>query len=68
MEERRMQMAITPQLIAMAKQVRAMLAQYPENSPTAFILKSSEQYQKMKEKRIGSKKTYKNTFPTSLDV
>lgn len=48
MEERRMQMAITPQLIAMAKQVRAMLAQYPENSPTAFILKSSEQYQKMK--------------------
>ena len=47
-QERRMQMAITPQLIAMAKQVRAMLAQYPENSPTAFILKSSEQYQKMK--------------------
>lgn len=47
-QERRMRMAVTPQLIAMAKQVRAMLAQYPENSPTAFILKSSEQYQKMK--------------------
>ena len=35
-QERRMQMAITPQLIAMAKQVRAMLAQYPENSPTSI--------------------------------
>ena len=47
-EERQMRMAVTPQLIAMAKQVRAILMQYPENSPTAFILKSSEQYQKMK--------------------
>ena len=47
-EERRMRMAVTPQLIAMAKQVRAILMQYPENSPTAFMLKSSEQYQKMK--------------------
>lgn len=47
-QERRMRMAVTPQLIAMAKQVRAILMQYPENSPTAFMLKSSEQYQKMK--------------------
>lgn len=47
-QERRMRMAVTPQLITMAKQVRAILMQYPENSPTAFMLKSSEQYQKMK--------------------
>lgn len=47
-EERRMRAGITPELIAMAKQVRAMLAQYPENSPMVFMLKSSEQYQKMK--------------------
>lgn len=47
-EERRVRAGITPELIAMAKQVRAMLSQYPENSPMVFLLKSSEQYQKMK--------------------
>ena len=47
-EERLVRAGITPELLAMAKQVRAMLAQYPENSPMVFMLKSSEQYQKMK--------------------
>ena len=32
----------------MAKQIRAILAQYSEDDPTVFALKQSEQYQKMK--------------------
>lgn len=47
-EERRMMSGVTPELIHMAKQIRAMLAQYPEDDPTVFALKQSEQYQKMK--------------------
>ena len=47
-QERRMRMAVTPQLITMAKQVRAILMQYPENSPTAFMLKSRKKKKKMK--------------------
>ena len=47
-EERRMMSGVTPELIRMAKQIRAILAQYSEDDPTVFALKQSEQYQKMK--------------------
>lgn len=47
-EERHIQSNITPELITMAKQIRAILSQYPEDDPAVFVLKSSEQYQKMK--------------------
>lgn len=40
--------APSPELISLAKQVRALLSQYPADDPVAAALKSSEQYQKMK--------------------
>lgn len=47
-EERCISSAITPELIALAKQIRSVLSQYQEDDPALFVLKSSEQYQKMK--------------------
>lgn len=47
-EARHIQSGITPELITMAKQIRAILSQYPKDDPAVFVLKSSEQYQKMK--------------------
>ena len=47
-EERCISSAITPELIALAKQIRSVLSQYQEDDPALFVLKSSEQYKKMK--------------------
>ena len=48
LEETQMRAALSPELITLAKQIRGILSQYPEDDPTVFILKNSEQYQKMK--------------------
>ena len=47
-KEARVRSALSPELVALAKQIRSLLARYPENDPAVFVLKSSEQYQKMK--------------------
>lgn len=47
-EEHRISSAVTPELITLAKQIRNILLQYQEDDPALFVLKSSEQYQKMK--------------------
>lgn len=47
-EEIQMRSTVSPEMIALAKQIRDVLSQYPEDDPTVFVLKNSEQYQKMK--------------------
>lgn len=47
-EQEYLKKRITPEMVAMAKQIRAVLEKYPADDPTVFVLKSSEQYQKMK--------------------
>ena len=39
---------LSPELVAMAKQIRDMLSRCPADDPQVFLLKSSEAYQKMK--------------------
>ena len=52
LEEISMQMQIvsnlSPELVAMAKQIRDTLSRCPADDPQVFLLKSSEAYQKMK--------------------
>lgn len=47
-ETQRIKERVTPDMIAMAKQIRTILTQYSEDDPAVFVLKNSEQYQKMK--------------------
>ena len=39
---------LSPELVAMAKQIRDMLSRCPADDPQVFLLKSSDAYQKMK--------------------
>lgn len=46
-EKKEMQQQVSPELLALAKNVRAILAQYPSNDPAVAALKQSAAYQKV---------------------
>lgn len=47
-KEQRLKACVTPEMITIAKQIRTILTQYSEDDAAVFVLKNSDQYQKMK--------------------